>query len=125
MKKFKIIYWITTILTGLMMSFSAFAYLTSNDMVKAFEHLGFPSYFRIELAVAKMIGVLILVIPVLSGRIKEWAYAGFTIVFVSAFIGHMSSGDGFSVASFPLVSLILLMISYFSYHKIQNDNSIK
>lgn len=125
MKKFKITYWTTTILVALMMSFSAFAYLTSNDMVKAFEHLGFPSYFRIELAIAKMIGILILVIPAVTGRIKEWAYAGFTIVFVSAFIGHMSSVDGFSVASFPLLLLIVLMISYFSYHKIHNDKLVK
>jgi DoxX-like family len=119
MKKFKLIYWITTVLTALMMAFSAFAYLTSDEMVQAFQHLGFPSYFRIELAVAKIIGVLILVIPAVTGRIKEWAYVGFTIVFVSAFICHIAVGDGFGVASFPLVSLVILATSYFFYHKLE------
>lgn len=121
MKKFKIIYWITTVLTAIMMAFSAFAYLTSNDMVLAFKHLGFPSYFRLELAIAKMIGILILVIPAVTGRIKEWAYAGFAIVFVSAFIAHFASGDGFGVASFPLVSLVILGISYFTFHKLEES----
>jgi len=34
-------------------------------------HLGFPDYFRIELAFAKTIGALVLIIPKIPIRIKE------------------------------------------------------
>jgi len=34
--------------------------------------LGFPDYFRVELALAKLLGVLALLVPV-GPRLKEWA----------------------------------------------------
>lgn len=124
MKKIKITYWVTTALIAIMMSFSAFSYLGSNEMQKEFQHLGFPGYFRIELAFAKILGVIILVISAVPGRLKEWAYSGFTIVFISAFIAHLSAGEGIGVAAFPLVILILLSVSYISYHKLRTYSKI-
>jgi hypothetical protein len=118
MKKFKIAYWATTAIISLMMAFSAFSYLSSPDMVKAFQFLGFPSYFRVELATAKFIGVLILLIPAIPARVKEWAYAGFGIVFISAVVAHISSGDnGGAIA--PIVAMIILSISYITYHRLK------
>ncbi len=116
MKTLKITYWVTTVLVALMMTYSGYAYLTDPTMKQGFVHLGFPDYFRVELAVAKFIGVFVLLAPVPS-RLKEWAYAGFVINFVSAFIAHVASGDPFSNAVAPLFFLILLLISYFTYHK--------
>jgi hypothetical protein len=123
MKKFKIAYWASTALVALMMAFSAFSYLTSADMVKAFQFLGFPSYFRIELAVAKFIGVIVLVIPAIPARIKEWAYAGFGIVFISAIVAHTASGDG-AGATAPLVAMVILSISYISFHKLKTYDKL-
>ena len=57
MKKLKITYWITTVLFSVMMLFSATMYFTSPEMAQTFEHLGFPDYFRVELGIAKIIGV--------------------------------------------------------------------
>jgi hypothetical protein len=74
MKAIKITYWISTALVALMMSFSAYAYVTNPTAKQGFQHLGYPDYFRIELAVAKLIGALVLLVP-LNTRIKEWAYA--------------------------------------------------
>ena len=112
----KITYWITTGIVAAMMTFSAYAYLTQPAMVQAFKHLGFPNYFRIELAAAKIIGVALLLAPV-SSRLKEWAYAGFTFTFVSAFIAHTATGDPVSARVMPLVLLLLLIASYVTYHK--------
>lgn len=39
-----------------MMAGSAYAYFTSPDMVTAFQHLGFPSYFRQQPGVFKHAG---------------------------------------------------------------------
>ena len=117
MKKDKIIYWITTGIVSLMMLFAAFNYVTNEATKSAFVHLGFPSYFRIELAVAKALGAIALLLPATPARLKGFAYSGFAIVFISAFIAHLSSGDPVSVAIFPLVFLVILAVSYIYLHK--------
>ena len=108
--KNKIIFWVSTGLISLMMLFSAYAYFTSPEMEANFKHVGFPDYFRIELAVAKIIGVIVLLIPA-PKMIKEWAYAGFGITFISAFIAHSAVGDPISGRVMPLVALALLAVS--------------
>jgi hypothetical protein len=112
----KIIYWITTAIVSLMMAFSAYAYLTQPAMKQGFHHLGFPDYFRIELAIAKIIAAIVLLAPV-SARLKEWAYAGLAFTFISAFIAHGASGDPLSAPIMPLVLLALLIASYVTYYK--------
>ena len=119
MKKDKIIFWITTGIVSAMMLFSAYNYLTNLAMKGAFVHLGFPSYFRIELAIAKILGAIVLILPLIPLRLKEFAYTGFAITFVSAFIAHISSGDPVSVALMPMVFLVILVVSYIYSHKIR------
>lgn len=116
MKTAKITYWITTAIVTLMMTYSAYAYLTQDEIAKGFHHLGFPDYFRIELAIAKIIGAILLIAPV-PPRVKEWTYAGFTIVFISAVIAHTASGDPVGNRIAPAIFLVLLLISYVTYHK--------
>ena len=127
MKKNKIIYWISTGILAAMMLFSAFGYLTNENMKAAFVHLGFPGYFRIELATAKIIGVLLLLIPSIPKEIKDMAYVGFAITFISAFIAHTSSGDPMSVAIMPLIFLGILLVSFIynnKYVAIRNVDSV-
>ncbi len=119
MRKYKTVFWITTGIVSAMMFFSAFNYLTNDAMKSAFVHLGFPSYFRIELAIAKFLGATALLLPI-SARLKEIPYIGFVITFISAFIAHLSSGDPASVAIMPLIFLVILVISYVYFHKIQS-----
>ncbi|CAH0191351.1 hypothetical protein SRABI27_01512 [Pedobacter sp. Bi27] len=115
-KTIKTIYWISTALVSLMMTFSAYSYLTNETIKQAFRHLGFPDYFRVELAVAKILGAVLLLLPI-KGQWKEWAYAGFAFTFVSAFIAHTASGDPINNRVGPVVFLIVLLLSYFTYHK--------
>lgn len=112
----KIIYWISTALVSLMMTFSAYSYLTNETIKQGFHHLGFPDYFRIELAVAKIIGSVLLLVPV-KRQWKEWAYAGFAFTFISAFIAHTASGDPINNRIGPIVFLIVLLLSYFTNHR--------
>ena len=133
MKKNTIIYWAATGLIALMMVFSAYSYLAKPEIAAAFIHLGFPDYFRVELATAKILGALVLIIPQIPVKIKEWAYAGFGITFISATIAHISSGDPIAMAFMPLIFLIVLIISnLFLYKKnkssvvsIKNNTAIK
>lgn len=98
-------------------------YFTSPDIAGAFHHLGFPDYFRVELAIAKFLGVIALVAPI-PARIKEWAYFGFFATFVSAFVAHFISGDPASAIISPIVATLLLSISYIAYHRIHKSNVV-
>ena len=118
MKKDKLIYWVSTTTIVLMMFFSAYTYFTYSSAAEAFAHLGFPDYFRIELGVAQILGALVLIIPSVPNRLKEWAYVGFALTFISACIAHFASGDPLLMAIPPLVSLVVLMVSAFYLSKV-------
>jgi hypothetical protein len=124
MKKAKIIFWITTIIIFLFEGVMP-ALTSQSEMAKqGLKHLGYPEYFGIALVVFKVLGVLALVIPQVPNRIKEWAYAGFTFDFLFASISHFAV-DGFGFQSFfPLIILVILLISYFYYHKIERHKNI-
>lgn len=118
MKKNKIIYWASTAIVSGMMLFSAYSYLTNDQMKDAFVHFGFPGYFRIELATAKILGALVLVIPGIHPTIKQFAYFGFALTFLSAFIAHASIGDAVPQAVMPLIFLVMLAVSYLYNNKL-------
>ena len=85
-------FWTATALFCLQIGFTAYAQLSLPQVAEAFTRLGFPAYFRVELAWAKLLGVVLLLAPV-PARLKEWAYAGFAINLASVFIAHLSVGD--------------------------------
>jgi len=120
MKKNMIIYWTSTAIVAGMMLFSGFSYLTNEEMKGAFVHLGFPSYLRVELATAKILGAMALIIPAIPFTIKQFAYFGFAITFVSAFLAHVSVGDSANYAAMPLIFLVILAVSYFYNQKTFN-----
>jgi hypothetical protein len=59
----------------------------------------------------------VLLIPSFPRNIKDWAYAGFGITLLSAFILHVSVGDGPDKFIGPLVVFGLMSISYWMYTK--------
>lgn len=118
MKAIKITYWITTGMIVLMMLFSFYNYFFNPSLKDAYAHIGFPDWFRVELGIAKLLGALALGIPVIPVRIKEWAYVGFFINFFSAFIAHYEAGDPAFNLIAPLVVLLILVVSYITFHKV-------
>lgn len=118
MKKNSLIYWISTVIVSLMMLFSAYLYLATDEVKAAFVHLGFPSYFRVELAIAKILGAIVLLIPAMPTRLKEFAYFGFAVTFISAFIAHSTSGDSGKVVAGPLIFLAVLIVSFIYFLKL-------
>ena len=121
MKNQKIIFWVTTSLILLMEGVLP-AFTSQTEMAKeGIRHLGYPEYFGNALVVFKVVGSLLLIIPQVPKRIKEWAYAGFAFAFIFASISHFAI-DGMDFQSFfPLIFLGILIFSYNSYHKLQSN----
>jgi hypothetical protein len=118
MNRNRTIYWTTTGILCAVMVFSAINFNLREPygpMKGAFRHLGLPDYFRIELTIAKILGVLALLIPHVPRKIREFAYAGFAITLISASIAHFSSGDSAMFVIDPLLFLCLLIVSYRSF----------
>ena len=111
-------FWTVTAFFCLQIGFTAYAQLTLPQVAEAFAHLGFPDYFRVELALAKLLGVVLLLAPV-PARLKEWAYAGFAITLVSALIAHLAVGDGPDAWGWAAGTSVLWGISYFFWRRLQ------
>ena len=109
----KVIYWVTTVLVALMSVFAGFAYLSgSPQAVQGFAHVGYPQHLRIILGIAKILGAIALVAPAFP-TLKEWAYAGFTFTWITAYVAHHVAKDG-PTQYMPLILLALLFVSYFT-----------
>ena len=124
MKKYKIIFWLTTgiifLFEGVMVAFTS----QTEMAIQGVTHLGYPVYFATMLAVFKVLGSLALIIPSVPARIKEWAYAGFGIDFISALVSIWVV-DGFgAMLILPAAFIIILKLSYDSYHKIHHTNVV-
>jgi hypothetical protein len=118
-----IAYWISTSLFALQMGFTAYAQLCLPQVAKVFAHLGFPEYFRIELSWLKFAGIVVLLLPMAPARLKEWAYAGFTIVLGSALIAHLAVGDGAAAWSWSVGTFVLLALSYVFHRKLDGSRA--
>jgi hypothetical protein len=114
--KAKTIYWIVTGVFCLQIAFTAYAQLSLPQVAEAFAHLGFPDYFRIELALAKLVGVALLLAPV-PARLKEWAYAGFAINLGSELIAHVAVGDGPDAWGWAVADGALWAVSYYLWRR--------
>lgn len=117
-KSVSLLYWITTTLVFLFEGVMTAFFGTSQMAMDGIAHLGYPAYFGIMLMVFKVVGALALILPAVKGAPKEWAYAGFGIVFISAAVSNWVV-DGFSqTVVMALVFLGILAVSHRSYHKL-------
>lgn len=115
MKRDRIIYWISTGVVCTVMTASAVAFAFFDKAFYpegGFVHMQLPNYFRIELTIAKLLGVLAILLPNVPQKIREFAYFGFGITLVSASYAHFSVGDGVMKIIDPLIFLGLLIVSY-------------
>ncbi len=81
-----------------------------------FSQLGYPIYLIYPLVIARILG-LIALWTTYSSKLKEWAYAGFFFEFTLALFAHRAAGDG--MFAFPLMAILMLLISYFAEINIQ------
>ncbi|HEX7727451.1 MAG TPA: DoxX family protein [Terracidiphilus sp.] len=117
-------FWVFTALFCLEMSFTAYYELLPQG-AQAFARLGFNgSGFRLELSLAKLLGVAVLLMPRVPARLKEWAYAGFAINLVSAMVAHLSISDRLLAFIPSTLTSVLWAASYYFWRHMQAHPSL-
>ncbi len=116
-EKSKIIYWIATIWLSLGMLSTGAVQLFKLEgdgpgSPESMTNLGYPAYFVMLLGIAKVSGVVVLLIPG-SPLLKEWAYAGFFFMMSGAVYTHIAAGNLISEIFPPLLLLILTVVSWY------------
>jgi hypothetical protein len=113
----KAIYWISTGLLSGFLLLSAFTYLLHKPTIEGVKELGFPDFFRIELAVLKTVAAVVLLLPAVPVMIKEWAYSGVALFLLTAVIAHLAHRDGPLILGVLLVLFAILITSYLYWPK--------
>ncbi len=112
----KTTYWISTALLSLILLWSAYSYIFSKATIEGVRDLGFPDFFRVQLAVLKIIAVLVILLPQIPIQFKEWAYAGVGLFFLTAIVAHTAHKDPFFITLINLVFIAILITSYLYLH---------
>lgn len=124
MNKIKIGYWTVTILFALAMLQSGMVQLIQNEGSKELMALlGYPMYVSTILGVAKILGVITLVLGTFK-TLKEWAYAGFAFDLIGASASGAFIGEKL-VVIVPLVYLFVMFLSYFLWRKMEQTEMVK
>lgn len=118
MKTTKIIYWVSTSIICL---FALSAVQMNSEMaIEGSKHVLIPRYLSLEISIGQLIGLVLLIVPAIPKRFKEWAYVGFGIMYISALVAHIAVGDPF--VPYGLMAVLffgLLLASYICFHKLQ------
>lgn len=106
-KTSNIVYWISTVIFSALMIFSASGGLQPTQQAIQLIHdgLGYPVYFIQFISVAKLLGVITILIPG-SGRIKDWAYAGLFFDLAGAIYSGIAASGKFD----PLILTMIIWI---------------
>jgi uncharacterized membrane protein YphA (DoxX/SURF4 family) len=116
-KRNKIIYWIATTWLSLGMLSTGIVQLLKlkgdgPGSLNSMTALGYPAYFVTILGIAKILGVVALLIPKFP-LLKEWAYAGFFFMMSGAIFTHIAAGNSISEIFPSLLLLILILVSWY------------
>ena len=107
-----ITYWIATALFCLaMLAGGTMNLMRAEAQLEIMKSLGYPSYLMTILGVAKILGVIALLMPG-TPLLKEWAYAGFTFDLLGASASHAFVGHPLVETLIPLIILGIMSLSY-------------
>ncbi|MEL7273746.1 MAG: DoxX family protein [Pseudomonadota bacterium] len=106
------IYWVSTSLLCAYLLASALSYLVSQNTIDGIRDLGFPDFFRVQLAILKLLAIPALLLPMVPLAAKEWAYAGVALFILTAIVAHFAHGDPWVLNLLNAALLAILIASY-------------
>jgi hypothetical protein len=105
-------YWVTTVLTALLIgSGGIMQVLRTPDAIAGITRLGYPIYFIVLLGIWKTLGAAAILAPRLP-RLKEWAYAGLVFDLTGAAVSHAASGSTAGNVAGPALFTLLALASW-------------
>jgi hypothetical protein len=119
LRNLKIAYWTVAIIISAFFILSGYMELTKNPATYPKTiRMGYPPYFIALLGLAKLIGAVVLLLPIL--RLREWVFAAFTIDVIFAFV------SGYSIQSYADcikagIVFIVLMLAYRLFLRIERQ----
>lgn len=118
MKKTNIIYWIFTAIFAALMLMSAIPDIVKNEQAIEIMHnqMGYPEYLIQFIGVAKLLGVIAILIPGFN-RVKEWAYAGLFFDLIGATYSAIAASGFDPMMLTMLMFFIPGIVSYIYHHK--------
>lgn len=118
LRKVKITYWIGIILLSVWFGTSGYLEISKNPILWVHTiQMGYPGYFITTLGIAKIVGVIALLIPNKLGWLKEWVFAAFFFDVIFAFISGYSF-EGIVELVKPAIAFILILSTYVMFRKI-------
>ena len=108
------LYYVSNGLVCAFLLLSAISYLTSQTTIDGIRKLGLPDYLRLQLAVLKIIAVVVLLVPGIPLMFKEWAYAGVFLFLLTAINAHASHRDPWYLNAINVLLIVLLCLSRYS-----------
>jgi len=117
-KTTKTIYRIGTALTSLWFGTSGFCELTTNKLVWDITlKLGYPPHFIYTLGIAKVLGIIVLLIPGKLLRLKEWVFAGIFFDIIFAFASKLNV-LGLASTMDAVIAFIMVSVTYIMFRKV-------
>ena len=115
--KLSIFYWIATGLFVVFLLMDGVAGLMHEKTgLDVMIHLGYPAYLMSILGAFKVAGG-VAIIQSRYNLAKEWAFAGYWISCIGAFLSRLFSGDNVGLLVLPLVFLAISIIPYMLWKK--------
>jgi hypothetical protein len=122
-KRDRIIYWCVTLFLVLgLATGSILEILQLKIGVEPFEVLGFPLYLAPFLGTCRILAFVVILTPSRWVRLKEWAYTGLVFDVVGAIYAHFAAMRPLSHNIFPIVTLLLILTSYYFHHRLLRNN---
>ena len=117
MKTDRIIFWLTTSVIIIVEGIGNVATFNQQYAKQIVYDLGYPEYFRVTMSAFKLIGLVILTVPKIPAWAKEWAYAGFFINTIFAFVSYLSVKGVGEDLLFPVFVMACLLVSHYYHQK--------
>jgi hypothetical protein len=118
----KAIYWAGASLMSLWFGASGISELTHNPLVWDITvKLGYPPHFIYILGIAKLSGVMVLLIPNRLLRLKEWVFAGIFFDILFAFFSKIVV-LGFPATIDAIIAFTIISVTYGMFRKLYPVN---
>ena len=117
-KRDTILFWVSTgLFCAFMLTSTIPNIMSSPEWVEVFKMLGYPLYMLPFIGVAKLLGIIALLVPGFP-RLKEWAYAGlFFDLTASVYSGIAASGKFDPQMLGMLMWIVPGVLSYYFWKK--------